>query len=144
VTTDRTSNFLIPNTFLDGFAHPIRHAMTLYSYNMRSSPRLRSLHFSRIPALLKLLGTATDLTTLSLNAIPSTTYVRPEVLALFLFGLTTLEDLIISFESPKPQPGRRNRLLPPKTRTVLPALTSLSYIESSPPESMPPGSITSG
>jgi hypothetical protein len=112
VTTDKTSKLHLPNTFLDG-----------------SAPLLQHLHFSRIsyPALPKLLRTATDLTTLYLNAIPSTAYVRPEDLASCLSRLPRLEDLTISFESPNPHPRRRNRPLPPKTRTTLSALTSLSF-----------------
>jgi hypothetical protein len=38
-----------------------------------------------------------------------------------------LKSLIIQFESPTPHPERRNRPLPPPTRSVLPALTDLGF-----------------
>jgi F-box-like len=104
--------FRVPDTFLNG-----------------SAPSLQTLVLSGIsfPSLPRLPLSASDLTYVHLSAIPNTGYFSPEAMATCLAALTRLEHLGIEFESPTPDPKRRNRRLPPFTRTVLPALTSLLF-----------------
>jgi F-box-like len=104
--------FRVPDTFLNG-----------------SAPCLQGLLLSGIsfPLLPRLLLSASDLTVVRLRRIPNTGYIPPEAMATCLSALTKLEILAIEFQSPTPGPKRRNRRLPPSTRTVLPALTYLEF-----------------
>ena len=94
-----------------------------------STPRLRylSLHGIPFPALPKLLLSATDLVTLYLSGIPHSGYISPGAMVTCLSALTRLEGLSLEFRSPRSRPDRARRLRPPLTRTILPALTSLSF-----------------
>jgi F-box-like len=102
----------LPNTFLNG-----------------SAPRLQHLELWEIsfPSLPRLLLTTRDLTSLRLSNIPNSGYIPPETMATSLSVLLRLEYLTIEFQSPTPQPKRRNRPVPPQTRSVLPALTGLHF-----------------
>jgi F-box-like len=102
----------VPNTFLTG-----------------SASRLQHLHLRRIsfPSLPRLLLSTRRLTHLHLIDIPNSGYIPPERMATCLSVLPKLEFLVITFQSPTPHPKRRNRPLPPQTRSVLSALTSLVF-----------------
>ena len=96
----------VPASFLGGFA-----------------PRLQTLDLEWIPfpGLPKLLLSATHLITLSLVEIPPSGYISPEALVACLSGLTRLNKLVLEFEYPESE----SPCLPPRTRTLLPALTEL-------------------
>jgi hypothetical protein len=76
------------------------------------------------PGLPKLLLSATRLVTLTLQRIPHSGYISPEAMVACLSSLTSLERLIIEFQSPRSRPDRRP---PPPTRTLLPALTRFDF-----------------
>jgi hypothetical protein len=111
LTSDEVA-FRLPGAFLNG-----------------SAPCLQRLLLSGIsfPSLPRLPLSASDLTVIGLWDIPNTGYFSPEAMATCLSALTRLEYLVIGFKSPTPDPKRRNRPLPPSTRTVLPALTRLRF-----------------
>jgi hypothetical protein len=94
-----------------------------------TAPCLNYLHFSGVsfPSFPRLLLSATDLTILHLHLTPNIWYIPPEAMATCLSTLTKLETLTIRFQSPTPHPKRRNRPLPPQTRSVLPALTRFDF-----------------
>ena len=91
------------------------------------SPRLQTLKLCRIPfpGLPKLILSATNLATLSLEDIPRSGYISPEAMVTCLSELTRLETLCIEFISPRSFPDQKSPCSPPWTRTLLPALTSL-------------------
>jgi hypothetical protein len=90
-----------------------------------SAPRLQFIQLNRIPfpGLPKLLLSATHLVTLYLYSIPHSGYISPEVMVTVLSTLTSLERLSLEFESPRSRPDWASRHPPPRTRSVLPALT---------------------
>ena len=93
-----------------------------------SIPRLRKLKLYGIPfpGLPKLLLSATRLVVLHLQDIPPSGYISPEVMLATLSTLTSLESLLLGFQSP----GRASRHPPPArtaTRSVLPVLTELLF-----------------
>ena len=94
-----------------------------------SAPRLQTLLLESIPfpGLPKLLLSATHLVELTLRKIPHSGYISPEAMVTCLSVLTRLEKLVIDFESPRCRPDRKSRHLPPRTRTLLPVLTKLSF-----------------
>jgi hypothetical protein len=94
-----------------------------------SAPSLQKLWLERIPfpGLPKFLLSTSDLVELELWQIPNTGYISPEAMVTGLSALTRLQTFIIHFESPAPRLHRRNRLPPPLTRTVLPALTYFQF-----------------
>jgi F-box-like len=102
--------FHVPDTFLSGSAPCLQRLA------------LRSISF---PSLPRLLLSASNLTVFDLSGIPNTGYVSPEAMVTCLSALPKLKRLEIGFEFSTPDPKRRNRPLPPSTRTVLPALTFL-------------------
>ena len=106
------STIALPDAFLDG-----------------SAPQLQSLELNSIafPALQKLLSSATHLVHLKLWDIPHSGYFSPEAIVARLAVLVNLKSLIIGFKSPLSRPDRRSQRLPPKTRTVLPALTRFEF-----------------
>jgi F-box-like len=103
----------LPNTFLNGSASRLQDL------------RLWAISF---PSLSRLLLSTRDLTSLHLYNIPNSGYIPPETMATSLSMLPRLESLRIEFLSPTPQPKRRNRPVPPQTRSVLPALTQLVFL----------------
>ena len=91
-----------------------------------SAPRLQQLRLLWIPfpGLPKLLLSATHLVRLELWEIPPSGYFSPEAMVTALSVSTSLECLIIGFESPRFRP---NRCLLPQTRALLPILTRLIF-----------------
>ena len=87
-----------------------------------SAPRLESLKLVGVPfpGLSKLLLSATHLVNLYLYNIPHSGYISPDRMVAVLSTLTSLEDLLLSFES---YPERASRRPPPNTRSVIPVLT---------------------
>jgi hypothetical protein len=83
----------------------------------------------RIPflGLPKLLLSATILVELGLWEIPHSGYISPEAMVAGLSVLTSLERLLIEFESPQSRPDPRGRRPPPPTRTLLPVLTVVCF-----------------
>ena len=94
-----------------------------------SVPSLRIVWLDRIPfpGLPKLLLSATHLVNLRLSNIPHSGYFSPEAIVSCLSTLTMLESLGIEFQSPRCRPDRNDRRLPPRTRSVLPALTEFVF-----------------
>jgi hypothetical protein len=103
---------VVPDSFLGGFA-----------------PRLQdlSLFDIPIPGLPKLLMTATHHVILHLLHIPHSGYISPETMATCLSASTSLEQLHLEFQSSLSRPDREDRCPPPPTRSVLPALTWISF-----------------
>ena len=64
---------------------------------------------------------------LDLWTIPHSGYFSPEAMVTGLSVLTSLESLVIEFESPRSRPDRKSRRPPPPTRTLLPVLTQLGF-----------------
>jgi len=95
-----------------------------------SAPRLRSVRFERIsfPGLPNLLLSATGLVKISLQKIPLSGYISPEVMATCLSTLARLTELDLSFMSPPSCPNRESRRPPPLTRSVLPALRHFWFV----------------
>jgi hypothetical protein len=94
-----------------------------------STPRLQTLWLDSIqfPTIQKLYFFAGSLAYLHLYNIPHSGYVSPVAMVNYLSSLTRLESLILGFRSPQSRPDREGRHLPPLTRTVFPALTSLEF-----------------
>lgn len=103
------SRCVIPDAFLD-----------------RSAPQLKFFLLDGIafPALPGLLTSATHLTKLWLEKIPDSGYISPEIMATCLSVLLKLEDLAITFQSPRSPPSQ---IHPPQTRTALPVLTYFTF-----------------
>ena len=94
-----------------------------------SAPHLRVFVLNSIPfpGLPKLFLSATQLVHLSLDHIPHSGYISPEAMATCLSVLTGLRFLCFRFQSPQSCPDQENRLSPPPTRSVLPALTQFWF-----------------
>jgi hypothetical protein len=94
-----------------------------------SVPRLRQLTLKRIPflGLPKLLLTAPNVSYLSLSDIPHSGYISPKAIVTALSTLTSLRYLRLEFESPRSLPDGESRHLPSLTRSVLPALNTLTF-----------------
>ncbi|KAI0283860.1 hypothetical protein BC826DRAFT_1058076 [Russula brevipes] len=92
-----------------------------------SAPQLRSLELDGIPfpEIHKLLLSASLLVQLVLWNIPLFGYVSPKAMVTCLSSSTALESLRLGFLFP--QPRARQIAPPPLKRTVLPALTDLSF-----------------
>jgi hypothetical protein len=95
------------------------------SFLVRSAERLRVLDLQNI--LGKLLLATSDLVQLRLWRIPHSGYISPEAMATALSALTTLEELVLHFQSPQSQTDGESRRLLPSTRVVLPALTDFRF-----------------
>ena len=95
-----------------------------------SAPRLRTLTVVCIPfpGLRKLLLSATHLVSLTLGSIPHSGYISPAAMVNNISDLTMLEDLHITFLSPRSFPDRRSRRQPTQIRTVLPVLRKLVFM----------------
>jgi hypothetical protein len=109
---------------LDGMAPVISD-----SFLGGSAPHLRQLFLTGIsfpfPVLRKLPLSAPNLVCLSLCDIPPSGYVS-EAMVTCLSALTRLKQLDIGFNSPRSRPPREGRH-PSPTRSVLPALTELTF-----------------
>ena len=94
-----------------------------------SAPRLLSLTLSGIPlpfsGIQKLLLSAKELVHLSLQNISHSVYFSPDAIVTVISALTKLEQLELTFKSPRSRPVRESRGPPPPTRTLLPALTDM-------------------
>ena len=103
---------VIPDSFLDG-----------------SAPRLRSLTLSGVPfpRLPKLLMSATHLVELGLFDIPYSGYISPEAMVAVLSVLSSLESLILEFQSPQSRPDRESRILPSPKRAIALALFLIHF-----------------
>ena len=103
---------VIPDSFLGG-----------------SAPRLQCLRLNCLPfpGLPKLLLSATHLAELSLEDIPHSGYILPEMMATALSALTSLRSLRLEFQSPRSCPDRESRRLPPLTRSIFPLLTYIRF-----------------
>ncbi|KAH9994355.1 hypothetical protein BJV74DRAFT_795445 [Russula compacta] len=110
LSRDTQSETRLPDSFLSG-----------------SAPRLRTLALIGIsfPALPNLLLSATDLVHLDLWDIPNSAYFSPNEMVVCLSTLTRLSTLYLGFRSSLP--GGTGRRLPPLTRSVLHALTTLRF-----------------
>jgi hypothetical protein len=111
----QTADLVLPAHFLDG-----------------NAPQLRLLTLTGVAlaTLRPLLLSATSLTTLVLERIPSSAYFSPDSLIAQIRSMAHLETLSISFLSTVPRPGfRHERFLPQGqlSRAELPALTQLMY-----------------
>ncbi len=98
---------VVPDSFLDG-----------------SAPRLQHFELEGIPfpGLPKLLFSATHLVYLYLSHIPHSGYISPEAMAAFLAVLSSLETLLLQFQSPQSRPDWESRRLPPSNPSVIPTL----------------------
>jgi hypothetical protein len=72
--------------------------------------------------LPKLLLSATHLDFLSLYDIPHSGYISPEAIVALISVLSSLETLLVVFQSPQSGPDRETRRPPPSKRSVIPAL----------------------
>jgi hypothetical protein len=101
---------VLPETFLGGSA-PL-----LVMFELRGIP---------FPTFPNFVLSSTRIQYLSLDDIPDSGYISPEVMATCLTALPHLRHLSIGFRSPLPRPVKIKP--PPLTRAVLPALTRLSF-----------------
>ena len=94
-----------------------------------SAPSLYILELSRVrfPGLPKLLLSATHLVALILSNIPHAGYFSPDTLATAISTVTSLDYLVIDFQSPRSYPNSATRRPPPSTRYVFPVLTRFSF-----------------
>ena len=108
LTTFSETVQVVPDSFLGG-----------------SAPRLEYLMLDRItfPGLPKLLLSATHLVDLSLDNIPHSGYISPDVMVTALSSLTSLRGLTLRFQSPRSFPDQASRRPPPSTRSILLVLT---------------------
>ncbi|KAH9972674.1 hypothetical protein BJV74DRAFT_864879 [Russula compacta] len=81
------------------------------------------------PALPNLLFSARDLVILSLERVPPSGYISPEVMVTCLSGMTGLKILKLHFKFPTPRSRPDRTSPPPIIRAVLPALTFLRFHE---------------
>ena len=96
-----------------------------------SAPHLQSLTLSGIPipflGLQKLLLSANGLVHLRLRNIPHSVYFSPDDITTVISALTKLQNIELTFQSPRSRPIRENRRPPPTMRTLLPALTYMKF-----------------
>jgi len=99
------------------------------SFLSGSAPRLRTLSLRGFPfsSMPKLLLSANGLLTLSLQDIPDSGDISPNVIVTALAAMTRLETLRLQFRSLGFYPHPASRSLPLPTRFVLPALTKLIF-----------------
>ncbi len=103
---------VIPDSFLGG-----------------SAPLLRSFWLNGIPfpGMPNLFSSANHLVRLCLEDIPHSGYISPEAMVALLSVLSSLEKLVLQFQSPQSRPDWETRRPPPSKRSVIPALTYLSF-----------------
>jgi hypothetical protein len=96
-----------------------------------SAPRLRVLRLDniRVPGLQRILSSASDLVCLYLTDFPNSGFFPPEAMVACLSTMSRLEELELEFQAYQSRPDRTpaSRSPLPLKRTVLPALTSLSF-----------------
>jgi len=94
-----------------------------------SAPHLRQITLQRcsFSGMQKLLLSANHLTTLHLWNIPHSGYISPDALVTALSVTTRLKTLHLQFRSPLSRPNPESNCLPPRTLTVLPVLTELTF-----------------
>ena len=94
-----------------------------------SAPQLQSLSFQGIPfpGLPRLLLSASNLTFLRLWDIPHSAYIPSEAMVTVLSTLTSLQLLLLRFQSPLFRPDQPSRRPPPSTRSVLPVFKSFFF-----------------
>ncbi len=94
-----------------------------------SAPHLRIFELEGIPCpgLPKVLLSATHLVDLHLFNIPHPGYLSPEAMVGLLSLLSSLESLLLQFQSPQSRPDWESRRLPPSKRSVVPALTYFEF-----------------
>jgi len=94
-----------------------------------SAPHLRIFRLKGIlfPGLPKLLLSTTHLVHLYLSNIPHSGYISPEAMAALLSVLSSLESLILRFQSPQSRPDWESRRSPLPKRSVIPALTYFDF-----------------
>jgi hypothetical protein len=94
-----------------------------------SAPRLQELHLEdvHLPELSKFLLSTRDLVTLHLSRIPPEGYMSPETLVTCLAPLSRLTSLSISFAQHNFPSDQLDPAPATRTRTVLPALTSIDF-----------------
>ena len=102
----------LPDSLLGGFAPRLEHL------------RLDGVPF---PGLPKLLLSTTHLVRLYLFSIPHSGYFSPDAMVAALSTLTSLENLLLMFESPESCPDLETRRLPPLTCSALPVLKSFEF-----------------
>ena len=92
-----------------------------------SAPCLQEIYLYgvRFPALPSLLLSTNDLVALTLRGVSQAGYISSEAMIVGLAALTRLETLTIGIQSVTPRLDHIRP--PPKTRTVLPALTSFTF-----------------
>ena len=119
----------LPFYVSEDFFDPIVDPVVPDSFLGESAPRLRYFALLGIsfPALPKLLLSATHLENLYLENIPHSGYYPPDVMVTVLTMLTSLNILMLGFESPQSLPDRASRRPPSSTRSVLPVLTVFSF-----------------
>ena len=88
-----------------------------------SAPLLQRLSLTGIsfPALPNLILSPDNLTSIELHDIPSTGYISPEAMVVFLSTLTSLGSLIIEFKSPTSAQPTGGPMVPPP-RVLIPVL----------------------
>ena len=103
---------VIPDSFLGG-----------------SAPRLRFLWLDEIPfpGLPNLLLSATHLVNLRLSNITHFGYILPDAMVIALSALTSLDSLLLDFQSSRSHLGLPIRRPLPSSRFVLPVLTHFSF-----------------
>ncbi len=94
-----------------------------------SAARLRSVELDGIPfpGLPKLLLSATHLVHLFLSDIPHSGYISPGAMAALLSAFSSLETLVLEFQSPQSRPNWEGRHPPPPKRSVIPALEYFAF-----------------
>ena len=103
---------VIPDSFLNGSASRLQYF------------RLEGIPF---PGLPKLLLSAPNLVHLGLFHIPHSGYISPEAIVALISLLSSLESLVLEFESPQSRPDLETRRPPPSKLYVIPVLTSLYF-----------------
>jgi len=106
------TDLVIPNSLLGG---PV--------------PRLHTIGLRRCSSLgmQKLLLSAKDLVTLSLEEIPDSGYISPDAVATAISVMTRLKSLHLGFGPSQSRPDPESQRPPPLTPTVLLALTQLTF-----------------
>jgi hypothetical protein len=93
------------------------------------APRMRDIHltstaFSALPLLIQ---SARELVSLQLDEVPNSGHFSPEALAVGLSATTQLKQLKLYFQPQSYRPDQTRTPLPPKSRSMLPALTEIHF-----------------